>query len=95
MGMSKAYLVVYVGDVHDKVDVVAKVVAEDTANDVLGDVVASMTHVACIIDGGTAIVPCDGATLFGDERGLGASERVVHFELGLRDLLLRDLPFWL
>ena len=39
--MDRAYLVVDVGDVHDKVDVVAKVITENPSDNVLGEVVSN------------------------------------------------------
>lgn len=53
MGNRAARLVVNVGDVHDEVDLVAEVVAQDAAHDVLREVVPAGTRVrvsACEVD---------------------------------------------
>jgi hypothetical protein len=57
------YLVVYVGDVHDEVDLVVEVVRENAANDVCRDIVAGVAEVALVVDGRAAGVPGDLAGL--------------------------------
>lgn len=73
-----SYLVVNVGNVHDKVDVEAKVVHQNTTNNVCRDIVASMTQVTLVIYSRTASVPRDLA-LFNRDKGHWSArlERVV------------------
>ena len=80
-------LVVNVGDVHDEVYVVAKVVGHDSPQNVLRDVVSVISrelaippqparHVPCVshmrrvVDGRTAVVPLDQASIRGHKLSL-------------------------
>lgn len=53
----RTYLVINVCNVHDKLDVKAKVVLEDAPNDVGRYVVARMSQMALVVDGRSADIP--------------------------------------
>ena len=54
---SSTHLVVEISHVLNKVDVVRKVVPQDPPDDILGQVVSSMTHMGRVIDGRSTVVP--------------------------------------
>ncbi|KAI6751862.1 hypothetical protein HG531_006558 [Fusarium graminearum] len=75
---SLSYLVVNIGNVHDKLDLEAKVVHQDTTDNVCRDIVASMTQVTLVVYGRTAGIPRDLALLDRDKWHWGAGlERIV------------------
>lgn len=77
------YLIVNVGDVHDVEDIILKVVLEDTADNVKGEVITGMANMGCIVDGGTTAVPAKSlATGLRYKRDLAPGKRVVDVELG-------------
>lgn len=61
--LSSTYLVIDICDVHDKVQLEAKVVHENAPDDIGRDIVARMAQVALVVHGRTAGVPGDLAGL--------------------------------
>ncbi len=59
MSLSSPYddFVVHISDVHDKLHIEVEVVSQDAADDVGGDIVASMTQMCVVIDCRTAGIP--------------------------------------
>ena len=55
----QSYLVVNICNVHDKVDLEAEIVQEDTSNDVGRDVVARMAKMALVVHSRTAGIHAD------------------------------------
>lgn len=55
-------LVVDIGDIHHILNIVSKVIGQDSSNDVKCDVATSMSHVSAVVDSWTAGVPLDCAT---------------------------------
>lgn len=59
---SANYLVVYICDIHDVDDIIVEVGAENTTQDVKGDVGAGMAHVRGIVDCRPTAVPENSTT---------------------------------
>lgn len=77
------HLVVDVGDVHDKVDIVSEVVHHNATNNIGGDVVARMSQVTDVVDGRPTGIPRDFPWLARNKRHRPAGlERIVNLDGG-------------
>jgi hypothetical protein len=62
------HLVVYIGDVHNKVDLVSKIILKNASNDICRHIVSSMSQMRVIVDSWSARIPRDLAWLDGHKR---------------------------
>ena len=76
----KMYFVVNVGDVHDVLDVVSKVLFHDPPQDVKCDVRSGMAHVGLVVHRWATAVPGDFVALIWNKQIHLASEGVVQLE---------------
>lgn len=56
---ASAYLVIHVGNVHDKVDIELEVVAHNAPNDIGADIVSGVTQMRVVVYRRAARVPSD------------------------------------
>lgn len=78
------YLVINIGDVHDKLDVELEVIPEDSTQDIGADIVSGMTQMRIVVDCRTASVPLNFPA-FGVQWHKGrlrSGEGVPYFEGG-------------
>ena len=85
-------LVVNISHIHHEVDVIAEVVAHNAPDDVLCNIVSCVSHMTCIIHGGTTIVPRHKTSTLRHKKLLGPRQTVVHVQLRCWLLRLRHLP---